>query len=219
MGVKHSVSLQAEGGVPPYTWSITDGQLPAGLTLDGSTIAGMATAPGTSNLIFKVTDANGAEATPPLDLTIDPPPSPGRLTSIQYRTNFADPRSNQLGPLFRISNTATGEVPLSELTLRYYFTVEDPKPLNYWCDWAMAGCDNIRGNLSTSAAASSTSNSPSKSPPESSAPATTAAKSKAASPKKTGPSSTSPTTTPSTPQRMPTLTGTESPSTATASSV
>ena len=35
-GVRYSDSLAATGGVPPYSWSLTSGPLPAGLTLSGT---------------------------------------------------------------------------------------------------------------------------------------------------------------------------------------
>jgi Putative Ig domain len=56
--------LAANGGTPPYTWSVLSGALPAGLALapDG-TVNGTATAAGTSSFTAKVTDSVGATAT------------------------------------------------------------------------------------------------------------------------------------------------------------
>ena len=55
----YTYSLEATGGMPPYTWSVTG--LPAGLTADSSgVISGNTTAaPGSYHPFVKVTDANG----------------------------------------------------------------------------------------------------------------------------------------------------------------
>jgi hypothetical protein len=66
---------------------------------------------------------------------------------VQYRTNFIELRGIQAGPQFRIVSAGAGDVPLSELTVRYYFTLEDPRPLNNWCDWASFGCENVRARF------------------------------------------------------------------------
>src|ERR1019366_3560193 len=57
--------LQATGGVTPYTWSISSGNLPAGLSLTSAgcgsnvncAITGTPTATGTFNFTVKVTDS------------------------------------------------------------------------------------------------------------------------------------------------------------------
>jgi hypothetical protein len=66
------VRLEAEGGSPPYTWSISDGQLPAGLNLEptSGTIGGTPSAAGLARLTVRVTDSNGAVATRALELSI-----------------------------------------------------------------------------------------------------------------------------------------------------
>ena len=46
LGRAYSQALAASGGKSPYTFSVTVGALPAGLTLEGSTIQGTPTAPG-----------------------------------------------------------------------------------------------------------------------------------------------------------------------------
>jgi hypothetical protein len=58
----YTATLLASGGTPPYTWSIANGQLPAGLTLEPSTglISGTPTAGGVSN--FTVGVSAGAQS-------------------------------------------------------------------------------------------------------------------------------------------------------------
>ncbi|HEY4994425.1 MAG TPA: putative Ig domain-containing protein, partial [Nakamurella sp.] len=72
VGVAYTDTLTAAGGTTPYTWSVSAGTLPAGITLGASTgvLAGTPTAGGTSNFTIKVTDAAGQTATQPTAITI-----------------------------------------------------------------------------------------------------------------------------------------------------
>ena len=72
VGTPYSVTLSAAGGTTPYTWSISAGSLPAGLTLNTSTgvVSGTPTAAGTSSFTAKVTDAKGKTATFATSITI-----------------------------------------------------------------------------------------------------------------------------------------------------
>lgn len=60
IGVSYSGTLAATGGVTPYTWSVTTGALPAGLTLNPATgaITGTPTAAGTFTFTVTVTDSD-----------------------------------------------------------------------------------------------------------------------------------------------------------------
>jgi len=59
VGVAYSTTLAAKGGTPPYTWSVTSGALPPGLSLSGSgVISGKPTTKGTFNFTVKVTDTS-----------------------------------------------------------------------------------------------------------------------------------------------------------------
>jgi hypothetical protein len=59
MGSRYAASLAATGGSPPYAWTVSAGQLPAGLTLDASAgaLSGIPTAPGNFDFVLTVTDA------------------------------------------------------------------------------------------------------------------------------------------------------------------
>jgi hypothetical protein len=76
VGISYSATCAATGGTTPYTFSISSGSLPGGLSLNTSTcaITGTATASGTSNFTLKVTDSGSPAqtATQPLSITINP---------------------------------------------------------------------------------------------------------------------------------------------------
>ena len=73
VGAAYNTSLAATGGTAPYTWSITSGSLPAGLSLNAATgaITGTPTAPITnSSITFKVTDSGTPQQNAPKALAI-----------------------------------------------------------------------------------------------------------------------------------------------------
>lgn len=70
VGVPFSVNLSAAGGTQPYVWTVTNGALPAGLSVSGSQIFGTPTTSGTSTFTVTVTDSQRMTAQLPMTLTI-----------------------------------------------------------------------------------------------------------------------------------------------------
>lgn len=63
VGGFYSVTITGSGGTAPYTFSVSAGTLPAGLTLTAAgVLAGTPTAPGTTTFTVRGTDANGCFA-------------------------------------------------------------------------------------------------------------------------------------------------------------
>ena len=76
IGTAYSQTLQASGGVAPYTWSVSSGSLPAGLSLAASTgvISGSPTTAATSTFTVEVKDSESTPqtATASLSITVSP---------------------------------------------------------------------------------------------------------------------------------------------------
>jgi N-acetylmuramoyl-L-alanine amidase len=78
VGLGYSQTLQATGGTAPYTWDITAGALPGGITLStAGDLSGMPTASGTFNFTVRARDTALVAGTRPLTLIVDPSGSPG----------------------------------------------------------------------------------------------------------------------------------------------
>ena len=96
----YSQSLTSTGGTPPYSWSITTGTLPAGLSLAPSTgvISGTPTVTGVGGFTVQVKDADNSITTKSLAITSYPPLS---ITTVKLTIGY-------LGLAYNQTLTATG---------------------------------------------------------------------------------------------------------------
>lgn len=99
-GVYYSDTLAATGGVPPYTWMITQGSLPGGLTLNATSgvISGTPSGTGTSSFGVEATDSESPALATSVNLSIvinPPPPRSAALYTALGDTIFFS--ANQLG--------------------------------------------------------------------------------------------------------------------------
>ncbi len=104
VGVAYSAALTASGGTTPYTWTLTSGTLPAGLSLNGATgaITGTPTAPvANASLTFKVTDAGNPVQSASASLTLTTKPAALSITTTSLP-------NGQVGVAYSTSLAATG---------------------------------------------------------------------------------------------------------------
>jgi hypothetical protein len=105
------VTLAANGGIPPYRWSLASGTLPPGLGLStGGVISGTPTTPGTSSFIVGVTDGQQS-ATQALSLVVTGPISTiWASTAVPANVDHGADGSVELGVKFRsdVNGTVKG---------------------------------------------------------------------------------------------------------------
>ena len=102
-GTAYSTTLQASSGTTPYTWSLSAGTLPAGLSLAASTgvISGTPTTAGTVSFTVKVTDAANNTATKALSIAVT-----AAVTPVQISTTSVP--AGQVGVSYSTMIQATG---------------------------------------------------------------------------------------------------------------
>ena len=123
-GQAYGASLTASGGDPVYTWSLSSGSLPAGLSLDASsgTISGVPAAAGRSSFAVRVRDAVGDTSSENLTVTVaadyGPQPLNGSIVGIAATPD---------GGGYWIADTGGGVEPFGDAT---FFGSMAGQPLN-----------------------------------------------------------------------------------------
>jgi len=69
----------------------------------------------------------------------------GGSLEVRHRPESAAADDTSIRPAFQIVNRGGRDVPLRELTIRYWYTVDRWRPQQVWCDWAPFGNANVMG--------------------------------------------------------------------------
>jgi hypothetical protein len=98
VNVNYSQTVAATGGSGTYTWAVSLGSLPTGLTLNATSglISGQPSTAGSPSFTIQATDTNQATATKQFSVTINPPllitttsPLPTATATVAYNQTFA----------------------------------------------------------------------------------------------------------------------------------
>ena len=85
VGSPYTQAIVVSGGIAPYAYSITAGQLPNGVALNPTTGAfvGTPTSPGTYSFTVRVVDANGASGDFAQSIVVEPRPDPSQDPTVR----------------------------------------------------------------------------------------------------------------------------------------
>jgi hypothetical protein len=66
---------------------------------------------------------------------------------ITYFNSNTTSSSNTINPMFKLINKTNTDITLSDIKIRYYFTVDSNVKQSFWCDWSSAGTSNVFGRF------------------------------------------------------------------------
>ncbi|MBT3150197.1 family 16 glycosylhydrolase [Streptomyces sp. CHD11] len=70
--------------------------------------------------------------------------------SVQYRTSSGGATADQSEPWFKVRNSGSSPVQLSQVKVRYYFKADTPgATYRFACSWAVKGCAAVTGTFGT----------------------------------------------------------------------
>jgi hypothetical protein len=132
-------------GIANGTQSLVQG---VDYTVDGNTVTLLKSylktlALGEYNIIFDLS----AGIDPVLKLTVTDTSAPDGKLKIQMYPGNSSVQTNGISPKFKIYNAGDKDIKLSDVKLRYYYTIDGEKGQNFWCDWSSAGSGNVTGSF------------------------------------------------------------------------
>lgn len=66
---------------------------------------------------------------------------------VQFYNGNRTPVINTIFPWFKLTNTGPNPLPLSDVKLRYYYTIDGAQPQNFFCDFSQVGTTNVTGQF------------------------------------------------------------------------
>ncbi|MDP4181210.1 MAG: glycoside hydrolase family 48 protein [Bacillota bacterium] len=66
---------------------------------------------------------------------------------LQFFNSVPAAKTNTIASKFKLTNTGSSSVKLSDVKFRYYLTSDDGKKQIFWCDWSTVGNDAVTGKF------------------------------------------------------------------------
>lgn len=131
VNMPYSLQFSAQGGVPPYSFALAGGNLPAGIVLaSNGLLAGSASAPAVTALSVQVTDAEGATAQRSYTLRIQTPPVTGGAINLSSSVGISNtqnevdvtlsaPQDEELTGVVTLTMNSLASPPVDDPTVQF----------------------------------------------------------------------------------------------------
>ncbi|GAA0137117.1 hypothetical protein YSY43_39580 [Paenibacillus sp. YSY-4.3] len=100
---------------------------------------------GQNTITFHFNGGNNAVLT--VNVVDSSVPAPAGDLTIQAFNGNTSASTNGISPKFKVVNTGNSAIQLSNVKLRYYYTIDGEKAQSFWCDWANIGGANVTSNF------------------------------------------------------------------------
>lgn len=148
--------------------------IPVALTLNGNTLSAVSnggmpltegtdyTLSGSGDTVTILSSYLAAQPIGPLDLTFQFSSGPSKILHLTIKDTTSAPAgnlkvqmfngtlqsaSNTISPRIKLTNTGTEAISLSDVKLRYYYTIDGDKAQSFFCDWTQVGSANVTGTF------------------------------------------------------------------------
>jgi len=75
------------------------------------------------------------------------PATPSNKVLLQYYNNNANEMTSNINVSIKLTNNSDSSIRLSDVKIRYYYTIDGEKPQNFACDWSTVGSSNVTGRF------------------------------------------------------------------------
>lgn len=130
------------GDTHTIDWDFGDGATASGTLTPTHTY----TSTGVYTVTLTVTDNTGFVVSDTLQVQVTGPGPSTPDLAVQYRvgeSGSGSANNSDIKPILTLVNRDTTDIPLSALTVRYWYTIDTDQPQTYACDWAVVNCANI----------------------------------------------------------------------------
>ncbi|MRN57180.1 glycosyl hydrolase [Paenibacillus monticola] len=100
---------------------------------------------GQSAIIFHFSGGNNAVLT--VNVVDSSVPVPAGVLSIQAFNGNTSASTNGISPKFKVVNTGDSTIQLSDVKLRYYYTIDGDNAQSFWSDWASIGSEKVTSSF------------------------------------------------------------------------
>lgn len=83
---------------------------------------------------------------PPEKSVVEPPKAETKI-ELRYKNGKASSETESIHPVFKLINSGSKNIKLSDIKIRYYYTKDNNQPETFWCDSFTNGSNNVIGRF------------------------------------------------------------------------